>query len=373
VTPFLRRAALPVSLALASFLLLTGCPRPPVIRIPRPPREADKEAAPPTHTEDPGAGTYSFAFWNVENLFDDRDDGRKGPGDITYDPWFANDPEILAVKLERLCSVILSRNMNLGRGPDILCLAEVESDRALQLLQEALNRQITVPRDRYSKRMIVIPRGGRHIGTAILTRLPVIGAAKQVGLDHHRSTEARIRVANRELVVIASHWKSRLPERNDPSDTGVAARMRYAEAVYGRVNAIYKASNRKADVVVCGDFNDDPVDDSVVKGLRGGEGEAAVKSAGPDAKLFNAFRAAFDKGEDGTLWHGKTRHVFDQILVSPGMLDTEGWSLERGSAKVIAEIAGPNWRPLRFGSRNQKGKRGASDHFPVEVRLRVKA
>jgi hypothetical protein len=30
-----------------------------------------------------GPGQYVFCFWNVENLFDDRDDGRTGPGTPT--------------------------------------------------------------------------------------------------------------------------------------------------------------------------------------------------------------------------------------------------------------------------------------------------
>src|SRR4051812_24013141 len=35
---------------------------------------------------------FLFCHWNVENLFDDEDNGRKGPGDKEYDPLFANNP-----------------------------------------------------------------------------------------------------------------------------------------------------------------------------------------------------------------------------------------------------------------------------------------
>src|SRR5262245_39166438 len=59
---------------------------------------------------------YFFCFWNVENLFDDRDDHRTGPGDREYDSWFARDPAAFQLKLAHLCDALLQ--MNAGRGPD---------------------------------------------------------------------------------------------------------------------------------------------------------------------------------------------------------------------------------------------------------------
>src|SRR4051812_38317903 len=81
----------------------------------------------PTPLPDPAdgkAGEYFFCFWNVENLFDDQDDGRTKRGDSTYDGYFAREPEALAAKLKNLATVLAK--MNGGQGPDILCLAEVE-------------------------------------------------------------------------------------------------------------------------------------------------------------------------------------------------------------------------------------------------------
>src|SRR4051812_35987506 len=45
---------------------------------------------------------FLFCHWNVENLFDDVDDGRKGPGDKEYDPLFAKNPDLLKLKLDKL-------------------------------------------------------------------------------------------------------------------------------------------------------------------------------------------------------------------------------------------------------------------------------
>src|SRR5262245_14823368 len=117
-------------------------------------------------------GKYLFCFWNVENLFDDRDDGR-GEADREYDEWFARDPDALAEKLRHLCDALL--RLNDGRGPDILALAEVESLRAAERLRDALNDRLADPALHYRHVLMKELAGGRHIAPALLTRLPVRG------------------------------------------------------------------------------------------------------------------------------------------------------------------------------------------------------
>src|SRR5688572_14468204 len=73
---------------------------------------------------------FLFCHWNIENLFDDEDNGRKGPGDRDYDPLYAHNPDLLKLKLDKLTEAIL--RMNNGKGPDILALVEVEGVRAAE-------------------------------------------------------------------------------------------------------------------------------------------------------------------------------------------------------------------------------------------------
>src|SRR5262249_1334054 len=91
-----------------------------------------RRSAPPP----PSREGYLFCFWNVENLFDDVND-RRSKIDEKYDNEFADAPELLKLKLDHLSSVILA--MNDGKGPDILAVAEIESERALDLLRDRLN------------------------------------------------------------------------------------------------------------------------------------------------------------------------------------------------------------------------------------------
>ena len=362
--------------AMLGLLLLAGCPGPT-------PAPNDNDPLSKTGTtpiilggkdkDDPldstpattGAGTYLFCFWNVENLFDDQDDSRKTKGDKEYDGWFAEDKVALKQKLDNLAEVILG--MNEGKGPDILALAEVESARAAELVQQTLNARLTNPALRYTTVLFLNSAGGRHISTAILTRLPV-NKDKTRLLGHRlRILQGQIEVADRPLTVIASHWSSRI------SDKTGETRAKYADLIYGRYKGMFIA-NPKVDFLVCGDFNDNPDEPSVTQHLRATEDAAAVKSGGDEPKLFNLMGSLWKNGS-ASIYNGAKPYLFDQICVSPGMLDNEGWSVVPDSAAVVPQMALANGRPNRFGGAKDKrpmSARGASDHFPVVVRLRVR-
>lgn len=306
---------------------------------------------------------FVFAHWNVENFFDDKADGRTGKGDPEYDNLFAEKPELLKLKLAKLTEAILK--MNAGKGPDILALVEVESVRAAELLQKALNEKLTDKSLHYDHVLMKELSGGRHIAPAILTRLPVVKDRTRTLDRNHRILIGHVKVNEYELVVVASHWTSRLKD-------GARQRADYADKIYGAVNAIYK-SNPAADVIVSGDFNDDPHDESVAKHLHGTGDRNAVRS-GSTLQLFNLF-AGKDVNQHGTHYY-KQWHIFDQILISPGLLDDKGWSCEPSTARVVNELHRPSdkkGRPWRFGGANEKGERGYSDHFPVMVRLKLES
>jgi hypothetical protein len=98
------------------------------------PPEADKGGA-----DLSGGGTVVLCHWNMENLFDDRDDKRRQP-DEEYDSWFVNDPEARKLKYQRLTEALLK--LNNGVGPDIVVGNEIESYRAAELLKDSLNANL---------------------------------------------------------------------------------------------------------------------------------------------------------------------------------------------------------------------------------------
>src|SRR5205823_22455 len=169
-----------------------------------------------------------------------------------------------------------------------------------------------------------------------------------------------------ELIVLASHWTSRLKEGNDKG------RADYADKIYGAANAIYHA-NPNADVVISGDFNDTPQDVSVTQHLHGAADPRAVRSASGQLQLLNLFGDKDAAAGFGTLYYNRW-YIFDQILVSPGMLDNAGWACDPASTRTVNNLVKPgdrHQRPWRFGGEKETGPRGYSDHFPVTVQLKV--
>ncbi|MBY0227675.1 MAG: endonuclease/exonuclease/phosphatase family protein [Gemmataceae bacterium] len=313
---------------------------------------------------DGAAREVFFCFWNVENLFDDVDDKRGKRGDEIYDPWFAKNEEAREIKYDRVASVLA--RMNGGKGPDIIALAEVESRRACELLVKAINAKLDDPKLHYVTIVFEDFGGGRDIGTPVITRLPVGSKRGKVLGNRMRIMETHVVVNGHDLAVIASHWSSRI------SDKTGATRGKYADQIHGRFRAMLKADPRAA-LVVCGDFNDEPDEPSVAKHLKAVKDIDAVRK-GDEPLLWHALWKQFEAGE-GTHFYRKM-HLFDHLCLSPGLLGGGSWEAVEGSAAIVPEIADDKGRPNRFGGPSDKraySRRGASDHFPVTIKLKVAA
>ena len=124
------------------------------------------------------------------------------------------------------------------------------------------------------------------------------------------------------------------------------------------------------DLLICGDFNDGPLDRSVTDHLHAtGSMEEARNGS-----LLNLFADKDAQLGFGTHFFGGRWHLFDQIVVSPGLLDDLGWSCKTESVRTVNTLYNPHdrhRRPWRFGNEHDKAPRGYSDHFPVTVQLRV--
>jgi endonuclease/exonuclease/phosphatase family metal-dependent hydrolase len=317
--------------------------------------------AAPQNNDKGGEHDYLFCFWNTENLFDDEKEAHPYAADREFDHWFAGDAAARRLKYDHLSSALLK--LNHGKGPDILALAEVESERSVELLRDALNAKLGQSAPPYKGLLYRDPQGGRHIANAILTRLPVAADRTQLHGRRQRILEGHIRVHGHDLVVIASHWTSRV------SDTEGEGRDHYGDVIYGAYKAMHR-SNPKVDFLVCGDFNDPPDDESVTKHLHA-VGRDIFSRGGREPLLLDLFA---DKvgGHVGThFFHGKWL-CFDQICVSAGLLDAEGWSCDPQSARIVNDLtADERGHPHRFGNERDRSARGWSDHFPVTVRLHV--
>jgi endonuclease/exonuclease/phosphatase family metal-dependent hydrolase len=322
----------------------------------------------PATTQTAGPGEYLFCFWNVENLFDDQDDQRKNPGDDRYDPWFARDAAALNQKLDRISGALLA--LNNGRGPDIIAVCEVEGERAAQLLRARLNAQLPKEAAPYHEPLCKDIAGGRHIAPAIITRLDAIRDKTRTHGNRLRILEVHLQAAGQPLIVIASHWTSRLSDKT--GDNVATGRPRYADQIYGVVNGMVKTTP-DVPVIVCGDFNDGPTDASVTEHLRATGDRAALRSGG-ELRLFNV-SADLAKAGKGTHYHEGKWYLFDQIVVTPGLLGSGRWQCDPSSFSINQRTHKPSdkvQRPWSFGGeRTKSDERGYADHFAVTVKLKV--
>jgi endonuclease/exonuclease/phosphatase family metal-dependent hydrolase len=335
---------------LALLTVLAGCPQP-----------TETDAAPHSGHD------YLFCFWNTENFFDDQLDSNHREPDKAFDAWFAENPDVLKEKLDHLTEVLAE--MNGGAGPDILAIAEAESERSVELLRDSLNKAIKKSAAPYKHIAWKDPKGGRAIGTAVLTRLPLVADRTQLHGRRLRILEAHIDVNGHDLAILATHWTSRVSD-----DTG-EGRDKYANQIYGRFRAMYKG-NPEVDLLICGDFNDNPDDPSVVEHLHVTGDREKVRAGGDPPLLYGLFSDFWEKnkGKEGSHYYRGHAYIFDQLIVSPGMLDNEGWSCLPETAKIHKHhFVDRHGHPLRFGTQRDKGERGVSDHLPVTVELKVAA
>jgi len=212
--------------------------------------------------------TLRLMTWNVQNLFE--------PGT----PDGPKTPTAFAAKIQSLASVIN------GFAPHVLCLQEVGSDAALSALQAALIP--TLPHW-----LLGLP-DPRRIRVALLSRrtlrdrvdvtafppalLPVQSGDDPPGPQGpptlnqlgRGALQATIRHANRDIVVVACHLKSKLltyPDgRFSPRDEGERARFaayalnrRAGEAVTlrGHLNTALNGMGSHRPMVLAGDLNDE--------------------------------------------------------------------------------------------------------------------
>lgn len=313
------------------------------------------------------------AFWNVENLFD-LDDDTEVEGDEEFTAagpknWTA---ERLEIKLSNLARVI--QDMNDKQGPDVLGLCEIENRAVIELLI----KQLKLPRD-YAIVHQDSP-SGRGIDCAVVYDKKVVNLKssqfhKIEGETTRDIVEAQLEVtggagaaAKADFHLFANHWPSRLSP--EPERVKVAAVLRK------RIDEILAKDNH-ADVVVIGDLNDYPNNNSVAETLNATGDIKAVRVGA--AKLYSAMWPIHEDPDAGTYVFENKWGVLDHVILSAGLLDAKGLSYVPRSATTIFQayqVFRPKTgiaRPSRSFSGNLFHANGYSDHVPVSAKFKILA
>ncbi len=335
------------------------------------------------------------AFWNLENLF--APEGFPG-----REPWIAKSMQkdlkgwsetLFKRKIAQLASIIV--RMKEGAGPDILGVCEVENRYALQTLADQLNQAL--PGRSYQLIHVDSARDQRGIDTAFLYDAKQFTAKLDELFSHWvmRQTGTRditqitfVAPSGKQLVMLANHWPSRSSAIGDGAEYSSGFRATAGETLAYWLGRIREVKGDNTAVIALGDFNDEPFDKSITihaQGLRDKGDVTRTRSARfynltwEYLTLMTQDRKGNPRLLNGTLYFGSDASLFDQILISTGLLTGKsGWRTVDGSARIEAYPTMVSHRvgegPIRFGLPSgdvaaNVNLDGYSDHFPVSVRI----
>lgn len=314
-----------------------------------------------------------IAFYNVENLFDTINQPDKFDDDFTPGGKNRYNYKDYRSKLENTAEVISKIGSNQGsNGPDLLGLAEIENRN---VLVDLVNTEELV-RNHYGFIHFDSP-DLRGIDVALLYKKDVFTPI------HHSINEVKLwkesgeRIYTRDILrvsgimdgellhLVVNHWPSRRGGRmrSDPK------RMKAAFVVQNILDEIL-LEDPNPKVIIMGDFNDDPINKSIVKGLINQEKKDSIR-----IKLINPMRKLFQKGIN-SLAYRDNLNLFDQIILS------ESLTTNQPNSKYFhlyqAAIYNPSFLTQQTGKykgypkrsfNNNKYSGGFSDHYPVYVSM----
>ncbi|TNE54578.1 MAG: hypothetical protein EP338_07095 [Bacteroidetes bacterium] len=341
-------------LILASGLLLMGCTL--------------------THTDSQGPGKRSkkekfmnLVFYNVENLFDTKDDPNTNDAQFLPDGELAWDESRYQKKLTHLAEALSLLGEEL---PVIIGLAEVENKEVLNDLiktgklkgehyaichqdspdKRGIDCALLYDSDRFKlKEFETIDVSDRKEGYYTRDILYVSGWLNGSDLIH----------------CFVNHWSS----RRDGQQETEYKRVRAAKKLRASIDQIQK-EDPNANIVAMGDFNDKPDNKSVREVLRA----RSIEENLSPGDLVNLLTDEHESGK-GTISYRREWMVFDQMIVSQNMLDPKNGLQVVGQDQILYDQAliytyksGDTKPNETYGGRNYYG--GYSDHLPVYIKLK---
>ncbi len=299
--------------------------------------------------------------YNAENLFDTINNPHKNDNEFTPDSKKRYNTKRYYKKLNNLAKVISSINAN--ELPEIIGLTEVENKSVLLDLIKTTNLQS-------AKYKVILEEGPdpRGIDCGLIYRPDVF---KYIS---HKTLEVRFPFSNNRrtrdilyvkglikkdtLHLFVNHWSSRRggQEKSEPK------RMQSAKVLKQNIDSILLI-DAQANIVIMGDFNDEPSNKSINEVL------GAKKIAEP-AKLKNLMYALHKQGK-GSYYYKGNYNMLDNLIVTSNLTtNTKGFRLfeNRGWIFMPEFICytfknGDKSPAKTYGGSKYYG--GYSDHFPV--------
>lgn len=313
---------------------------------------------------------FSLLFYNVENLFDIKNDSLKNDDEYTPEGERHWTNKRLNKKLLNTSKVILSASG--WNAPAIIALCEIENRYVLERLRK------DTPLNSHSYRIIHKESPDfRGIDVALLYDTEQFYPLEY---ECYPLTDKNGKIRNsREILYVSgiigekdtlhifvNHWPSRYSGVMETRELRNGAAHQLRE----KVDALFDA-NVNAKIVVLGDFNDQPKDESMQRYLRANANSSNVLSS----ELYN-LSWAWEELDYGTLKYQSQWYIFDQIIVSGGLLKSQEGIYTKPDWASICNLSFLYERDEKYGGdkpfRTYSGysyKGGFSDHFPILLKL----
>jgi len=317
------------------------------------------------NSQDLKTTTYTIAFYNLENLFDIYNDATKHDNDFLPDSdkrWTKKRYDRKVFKLGQVISKIGFQDTQ--KPPTIIGLAEVENKNVLQDLIESKDLE---PLDYGIVHYNSQDERGIDVGMLYDKKAFTVKNSKTFSIyiedeigdqDYTRDILLVSGVLHSETIhCIVNHW----PSRREGELESMPKRIKASEKVIEIITQL-KSEDLNAKIMVMGDFNDNPSNES-------------IKLLSQKGELYNPMETMLSYSR-GSLNHNFKWNLFDQILFSTNFFETQNDKLKFDRADIFDEKFLTQYKGKYKGQpfRTYVGKKykgGYSDHFPVYVQLNV--
>jgi len=307
---------------------------------------------------------HTIAFYNLENLFDTKDDPHTLDDDFLPDSEKRWNAKRYQKKLFKLGTAISNIGFaKTGKAPVIIGVAEVENKAVLQDLVQTKHL--------VHKKYGVVHHESpdeRGIDVGLLYQKDHFTVTHSESVQVLVYNEGNVRDFTRDILwvtgklhdeemhFIVNHW----PSRRDGAELTAHKRIAAADKNREIIQQITD-QNPDAKIIIMGDFNDDPDSESVKKHL------VLQDFYNPMERLHTRHR--------GTLSYRGQWNLFDQIIFSNNFHKYEKGVHSFSEANIFDDTFLKIYKgrykgtPFRtYAGRKYKG--GYSDHFPVYVHLK---
>jgi len=309
--------------------------------------------------------TLKIAWYNLENLFEPFQHPE------LKEEW---TQEHYQNKVKNLASVISELYDPLR--PDLLGICEVQSEKVIKGILNELP---------YGNEYGIVHHDSpdiRKIDIGFVYRKSVLSNPEAVAYNVRKCYPTRdilvvtFQVNNGSILhVIGNHW----PSRSSGQYESEPFRIMVAENCAWVVDQFYQL-DADANIIVMGDFNDEPFNRSIQEYLFAIRNRARVQTRKNSTKsrpyLYNLTWSLMDEITPGTYYYSKSPagwNMLDQIMVSKGILvDNKGLEVDEKSINIFRpKRIKEGSQPKPYRKRQNKWVKGFSDHFPVTVSIKI--